>query len=66
VWPKLRLRLSDDEARQAGEALDRARAAAPTRPHPHTPPDPRLLRIVGPAIAAADRARDVLTGRGRR
>jgi hemerythrin superfamily protein len=66
VWPKLRLGLPDDEARRAGEALDRARAAAPTRPHPHTPPDPRLLRIVGPAIVAADRARDVLTGRGRR
>jgi hypothetical protein len=64
--PKLRLRLSDDEVRQAGEALDQARAAAPTRPHPHTPPGPGLRRIVGPTIAAADRARDVLTGRGRR
>ncbi len=40
------------------------RATAPTRPHPHTPPSPGVLRTAGPVAAAADKARDKVTGRG--
>ena len=39
------------------------KATAPTRPHPHTPPSPGVLKAAGPAEAAADRARDVVTHR---
>jgi hypothetical protein len=38
-------------------------STAPTRPHPHTPPSPGVLKTAGPAVAAADRARDAATGR---
>jgi hypothetical protein len=37
---------------------------APTRPHPHTPPRPGILKAAGPAVGAADRVRDKITGRG--
>lgn len=38
-------------------------AEEPTRPHPHTPPNPTVLAAVGPLAARLDRARDALTGR---
>jgi hypothetical protein len=65
VWPKLQLALGDEELEIMGTAMAAARRLAPTRPHPHTPPDARLMRAVGPVAGALDRARDVLTGRGR-
>lgn len=62
VWPRL-------NAAADGRALDRlavgfeaARAGAPTRPHPHTPPWPPALATGGRVLAAFDRARDKLTG----
>jgi hemerythrin-like domain-containing protein len=64
VWPKLRLALTDAELDDLGKRLEAARRTAPTRPHPKTPPDPRLLGTLGPAVGVVDRARDVLTGRG--
>jgi hypothetical protein len=54
VWPELRKALSAEEADDLG-----------TRPHPHTPPKPGLLKTAGRAIAAADRVRDAVTGRGK-
>jgi hypothetical protein len=48
VWPGLRTALN----------------AAPTRQHPHIPPSPGALKTAGPIAAAADRARDKVTGRG--
>jgi hemerythrin-like domain-containing protein len=65
VWPKLRLRLSEEEAHRLGEDLQRASHTAPTRPHPHVPPDPRLLRTAAPAMALLDKARNaVIRGTG--
>jgi hypothetical protein len=44
---------------------DRAgQKTAPTRPHPRTPASPAALKTAGPAVAAADRARDAASGRG--
>jgi hypothetical protein len=40
---------------------EQAERRAPTRPHPHLPPDPRLLRAVAPAAARLDRARNAVT-----
>lgn len=64
VWPGLRTVLSEQEARELGEKLEQAKKTAPTRPHPHTPPSPGVLKGAGPAAAAADRMRDAATGRG--
>jgi hemerythrin superfamily protein len=65
VWPALRRVITDERAEQLGERLQQAKKLAPTRPHPHTPPKPGVLKTAGPAVAAADRLRDKITGRGR-
>ncbi|WP_433145848.1 hemerythrin domain-containing protein [Actinomadura nitritigenes] len=65
VWPALRRVIGDERAERLGERLERAKRLAPTRPHPHTPPKPGVLKTAGPAVAAADRVRDKITGRGR-
>jgi hemerythrin-like domain-containing protein len=64
VWPGLRAALSEQEATELGRKLQAAKKSAPTRPHPHTPASPGVLKATGPAAAAADRARDAATGRG--
>jgi hemerythrin-like domain-containing protein len=64
VWPLLRESLSAEEASELGDKIAAAKKTAPTRPHPHTPPSPGVLKTAGPAVAAADRARDAATGRG--
>ncbi|MGH3496249.1 MAG: hemerythrin domain-containing protein [Nocardioidaceae bacterium] len=63
VWPGLRNVLSDEESDELGEKLAKAQENGPTRPHPHTPPNPALLKAAGPAVAAADRLRDSVTRR---
>lgn len=65
VWPGLRQALSAQEAEQLGEEVASAKESAPTRPHPHTPANPSVLKAAGPAVAAADKARDAASGRGR-
>ena len=64
VWPSLRAALTEAQAVELGDKLAQAKKTAPTRPHPHTPPSPGLLKAAGPAAAAVDRARDAATGRG--
>ena len=64
VWPGLRSALTGTEAEELGEKLEQAKKAAPTRPHPGTPPSPGVLKTIGPVVAAADKARDAVTGRG--
>jgi hemerythrin-like domain-containing protein len=65
VWPRLRSVLTADEARSIGDKIAAGKKTAPTRPHPNTPASPGVLRTAGPAVGAADRARDAVTGRGR-
>jgi hemerythrin-like domain-containing protein len=64
VWPQLRTALSAEEASELGDKIEQAKKTAPTRPHPHTPASPAALKTAGPAVAAADRARDAASGRG--
>jgi Hemerythrin HHE cation binding domain len=64
VWPLLRVALTADEARGIGDKIADGKKTAPTRPHPNTPASPGVLKTAGPAVAAADRARDAVTGRG--
>ena len=65
VWPALRAALSEEQSFELGDKLEQAKKTAPTRPHPRTPASPGVLKTAGPAAAAADRARDAATGRGR-
>jgi hemerythrin superfamily protein len=64
VWPLLRDALSAAEAEELGSSVADAEKSAPTRPHPHTPASPGILRTAGPAVAAADKLRDSMSGRG--
>ncbi len=63
VWPKLRLVLSAERAAELGAKLAEGKKIAPTRPHPHTPPKPGILKAAGPVVGAADKIRDKMTGR---
>lgn len=65
VWPSLQQALSPDTAQELGEKIQKAKDKGPTRPHPHTPPSPGVLKAAGPAVAAVDKLRDLLGGRGR-
>ena len=57
--------LSEEESVELGDKIEQGKKTAPPRPHPHTPASPGVLKTAGPAAAAADRARDAATGRGR-
>jgi Hemerythrin HHE cation binding domain len=63
VWPSFRAALPADEANGLGAKLASAAQAGPTRPHPHTPPSPAVLKAAGPVVAAADKLRDAASGR---
>lgn len=65
VWPALRQVLSAQEAQELGEKIQKAKDKGPTRPHPHTPPSPGVLKAAGPAVAVIDKLRDAMSGRGR-
>ena len=64
VWPGMRTALNSQRAAELGTQLARGKKTAPTRPHPHTPPSPGVLKAAGPAAAVADKVRDAMTGRG--
>ena len=64
VWPGLRSALNTERAAELGTQIAEGKKTAPTRPHPHTPPSPGVLKAAGPVAAVADKARDAVTGRG--
>jgi hemerythrin-like domain-containing protein len=64
VWPLLRTALPAETSAELGQKIAEGKKTAPTRPHPRTPPSPGALKAAGPVAAAADKARDKLTGRG--
>jgi len=64
VWPGVQLALSEQELGDLGTQLEQAKRLAPTRPHPHMPCTPEVLKVAAPIAGAADRIRDALGGRG--
>jgi len=66
VWPIVRALMASSELDALGEKMRRAKAVAPTRPHPDTPPVPGVLKTVGLGAAVIDKLRDTVTGRGGR
>src|SRR5208283_769359 len=65
VWPGAQLALSEQELGDLGAQLEQAKRLAPTRPHPHMPCTPEVLKVAAPIAGAADRIRDALGGRHR-
>ncbi len=61
LFPEVRRRLTRARLLELGDALEAAKRAAPSRPHPYTPDEPPANVLVGGAVAVVDRARD--TGR---
>jgi hemerythrin superfamily protein len=64
LLPQLERALDADGRRALGEALERAKRAAPTRPHPTAPDTPPGNFIAGAFAAVYDRSRDALRGGG--
>jgi thiamine pyrophosphate-dependent acetolactate synthase large subunit-like protein len=63
VWPLMRTALAAGISAELGDKIAEGKSSAPTRPHPHTPPSPGVLKATGPVAAAADKVRDAVTGR---
>ncbi|HEX2032097.1 MAG TPA: hemerythrin domain-containing protein [Actinomycetota bacterium] len=66
LLPKIRTALSDSELEEMGERMERAKAVAPTRPHPRAPSTPPGVMVAGAVAGVVDRARDAVSGRGAR
>jgi hemerythrin superfamily protein len=65
VWPQLRDVLTPDQAAELGAQVANAKEHGPTRPHPHTPANPIVLKTAGSAAALIDQLRDAVSGRGK-
>ena len=57
VWPGLRPVLSAQTAAELGAKIAEGKKTAPTRPHPHTPPSPGVLKAAGPRPRSRTTAR---------
>ncbi len=66
LFPKVREALTKTRLNEVGTVMNKAKAAAPTRPHPNVPANPAVQATVGKASAVVDRMRDAVTGRERR
>jgi hemerythrin superfamily protein len=60
VFAPLGEALGADRRKQLGARYHRAKAAAPTHPHPHAPDTPVGNLVLGPVAALIDRARDAI------
>ena len=64
LFPMVRSTLTSQRLDELGETMEKAKATAPTRPHPMMPDVPPLNQILGVPMAMADRvittARDVV------
>ncbi|NIK58430.1 hemerythrin domain-containing protein [Kribbella shirazensis] len=63
LLPRLQQACSADELRELGDKVVKAKAVAPTRPHPSAPDKPPANLILAPGTGLIDRLRDTLTGR---
>ena len=58
LFPKVRKALSRKALNEIGEAMGRAKAVVPTRPHPRSPDTPPGNLVSGVVASALDRARE--------
>lgn len=64
IFPAVREVLSEQDLRDLGERMQRAKSFVPTRPHPKAPTSPAGKAVAGPGAALVDRVRDALRGSG--
>ena len=62
-FPALREHVSRDQLVRMGEQVEKAKKAAPTRPHPNSPNNQFFHKLAGPGVGMIDRLRDHLYGR---
>ncbi|MQS16407.1 hemerythrin domain-containing protein [Streptomyces kaniharaensis] len=64
LFPMLRRACTPEQLDDLGDKIRRAKAMAPTRPHPSAPSTPAASKLLAPGTGLVDRARDFVTGRG--
>jgi len=62
TFPLLRALEHEEERAQLGARYEKAKASAPTHPHPKAPDTPPGNKVLGPVAAFADKIRDAATG----
>ncbi|MEU2393387.1 hemerythrin domain-containing protein [Streptomyces sp. NPDC007369] len=65
LFPMLRRACTSEQLDDLGDKIRRAKAMAPTRPHPAAPSTPMASKLLAPGAGLVDRARDFVTGRGK-
>ncbi|MEU2619620.1 hemerythrin domain-containing protein [Streptomyces sp. NPDC007157] len=65
LFPMLRQACSPEALNDLGDKIRRAKSLAPTRPHPSAPNTPPANKLLAPGAGLVDRARDLITGRGK-
>ncbi|MCC9305895.1 hemerythrin domain-containing protein [Kitasatospora sp. RB6PN24] len=65
LFPALAAGCSATELNELGDKVRTAKKLAPTRPHPSAPDRPPANKLLAPGAGLVDRARDMVTGRGR-
>ena len=60
LFPEVREALSRRQLAELGEAMEKAKKAAPTRPHPRAPDTPPGNLVAGAGAAVLDKARDAV------
>ena len=62
IFPLLRALEHEEERAQLGARYEKAKASAPTHPHPNAPDTPPGNKVLGPVAAFADKLRDAAKG----
>ncbi|MEU2390823.1 hemerythrin domain-containing protein [Streptomyces sp. NPDC007369] len=65
LFPALRHNCPQQDLDDLGDSIRRAKKLAPTRPHPGSPSTPPANKLLAPGLGLVDRARDLITGRGK-
>jgi hemerythrin superfamily protein len=65
LFPALTGVCTPQQLNELGDKVRSAKEKAPTRPHPSAPSTPPMNKILAPGAGLVDRARDMLSGRGR-
>ncbi|MEW2413002.1 hemerythrin domain-containing protein [Streptomyces sp. NPDC046866] len=65
LFPTLQHNCPQEALDDLGDRIRRAKKLAPTRPHPGSPSTPPANKLLGPGLGLVDRARDLISGRGK-
>jgi hemerythrin superfamily protein len=65
LFPAMVDACSQEQLFELGDKVRQAKKTAPTRPHPSAPDTPPANKLMGIGTGLVDKARDLLTGRGK-